>query len=245
MNNFGVDTSFEAIILAGGLGTRLASVTGGAPKVLADVGGRPFLSYLLDDLVTSGAARVILAVGHRSEEVISQFGSSYRTLPLSYVVERQLLGTGGAILNAMSALSGIDALVLNGDTWVRVDQRAMMIAHRKWPSELTMAIAPVQDVARFGAVEFSGSQITTFLEKGKSGPGFINAGLYALSREVFGTREPGDAFSFERDILEPRLLSRQSISAFQAEAGFIDIGIPEDYARAQYLIASLQKNQAS
>jgi CTP:molybdopterin cytidylyltransferase MocA len=168
MNNFGVDTSFEAIILAGGLGTRLASVTGGAPKVLADVGGRPFLSYLLDDLVTSGAARVILAVGHRSEEVISQFGSSYRTLPLSYVVERQLLGTGGAILNAMSALSGIDALVLNGDTWVRVDQRAMMIAHRKWPSELTMAIAPVQDVAR---LNFPVVRSPHFLKKASQGPG--------------------------------------------------------------------------
>jgi D-glycero-alpha-D-manno-heptose 1-phosphate guanylyltransferase len=225
----------QAILLAGGLGTRLRSVAPDRPKPMAPIDGRPFLAFLLDSLIDAGFASAVLAVGYRHEVIEQYFGDCYRNLPLYYSVEQEPLGTGGALRLALARTTAPEIFVINGDTYLELDYSAMRAAHQKARAELTVAVRQVPDAGRYGALDLAAGRIRGFFEKGRAGPGAINAGVYLLSRGLFDRYEPPPAFSFETDFLAPRVLALKPL-AFPADKRFIDIGIPEDYARARELL---------
>ena len=222
----------EAIVLAGGFGTRLRGVVDDVPKPLAPVAGRPFLAWLLDRLADRGMRRCILATGYLSEAIEQRIGARWQGMDIAYSVERAPLGTGGAIRLAANQLQGDAAHVLNGDTWLEYDPIALEAAARASQAPMAIALARVEDVARYGAVDIDRGHVTGFREKGETGPGWINAGCYYLDALAIATLPPLDAFSFEQDVLQPRVQAG-AVAAFTATAGFIDIGVPGDYALAQ------------
>ena len=226
----------EAIVLAGGFGTRLRGIVDDVPKPLAPVAGRPFLAWLLDRLAAGGMRRCILATGYLSDVIEQRIGARWQGMEIAYSVEPEPLGTGGAIRLAASRLQGDAAHVLNGDTWLEYDPVALEDTARAAGASMAIALARVDDVARYGAVDIDNGRVTGFREKGESGPGWINAGCYFLGADALAALPVRDAFSFEQDVLPPRVQER-AVAAFTATAGFIDIGVPEDYARAQLQFA--------
>jgi NDP-sugar pyrophosphorylase family protein len=226
----------RAIVLAGGFGTRLRSVVPDLPKPMAPVRGRPFLSYVLDRLVAAGFSEAILAVGYRHEVIEAHFGGDYRGLALRYATEYEPLGTGGAIQAAWRLAPSADVVVLNGDTFLEVDYRAMVDAHRTADAELTMAVREVPDAGRYGALALEAGRVRGFQEKGQHGPGWINAGVYVLAPRLRGRFPNQDAFSFEQDVLGAEVASLRPL-AFRTTGRFIDIGIPADYERADAVLA--------
>jgi len=229
----------EAIVLAGGLGTRLRSVVNDVPKPMAPVQGRPFLALVLDQLVDAGFRAAILAVGHRHEAIRASFGGGYRGLVLRYSVESEPLGTGGAMQLACLQASARDVFVLNGDTYLELDFHAMRDAHLHAAAQFSMAVCHVPDVARYGALELDDGIVRGFSEKGRSGPGWINGGTYLLGSELRARLPSDGAFSFEHDLLVPQVATIRPV-AFRASGRFIDIGVPEDHARAQTLFPLLR-----
>jgi D-glycero-alpha-D-manno-heptose 1-phosphate guanylyltransferase len=229
----------KAIVLAGGLGTRLASITSDIPKPMALVGSRPFLEYLLDYLIEQGIEETVLAVSYKWEVIQERFGSVYRGMPLKYSVEDEPLGTGGAIRQALDLLTDDEVVVLNGDTLFRVDLQGMVSAHSNAHATLSIALKRVTDSGRFGRVEvLADGVVTDFLEKSTVGPGWINGGVYILHRSLVSDFPLPARFSFELDLVEPNI-DRIQPRAFQSDAYFIDMGIPEDYQRAQREIGVL------
>ncbi|WP_411834129.1 nucleotidyltransferase family protein [Pseudoxanthomonas mexicana] len=226
----------EAIVLAGGFGTRLRSVVGEVPKPLAPVAGRPFLAWLLDRLAEAGMTHVVLATGYLAEQVESTLGEEWKGMALSHSVEPEPLGTGGAITLARARLRGTAAHVLNGDTWLRYSPAALAALVQAHGAGIGVALAQVPEVGRYGSVRLEGERILGFDEKGGSGPGHINAGCYYLAPDVLAGL-PGGRYSFETDILAP-LAAAGRIVGLKGGEGFIDIGVPEDYARAQILFGA-------
>ena len=222
----------EAIVLAGGLGTRLASRLNQIPKSMAPVAGRPFLEILLDRLHAAGCRRVVLSVGHRRDVIIQRFQDRYRGLAIDYAVEESPLGTGGAIRLALEHAHEASVLALNGDTYLDVDLSAVFEFHRASGRPLTMAVVRVDDTARYGGVLVDNQHVTGFVEKGRAGPGWINGGLYVFERSFSWPGELPSRFSFETDVLVPHVVQIQS-AAFLCEGYFLDIGVPEDFDRAQ------------
>ena len=223
----------KAIVLAGGLGTRLAHVTSDIPKPMAPIASRPFLEYLLDYLIEQGIEKTVLAVSYKWEVIQEYFGFEYRGMSLTYSVEDKPLGTGGAIRLAMESLADDDVVVLNGDTLFHVDLKGMANDHRSSGARLSMALKRVADSGRFGRVEVSADgEVTNFQEKSTGGPGWINGGVYMLNSELFTDFPMPEIFSFEQDLVEPNIYRIQP-RAFLSDAYFIDMGIPEDYERAQ------------
>jgi len=229
----------EAIILAGGLGTRLASRLDGIPKAMAPIGGRPFLEILLDKLQRGGCTRAILAVGHLHTAIQNHFGESFHGLPLDYVVEEVPLGTGGAIRKALQAASEEFVLVFNGDTFLQTDYADLLRVHAAIRPSLTMAITHQQNIARYGGVLVNEGRIVGYQEKGRSGPGWINAGVYVLPREMPWPPALPEKFSFEVDFLVPQT-APLAPAAFEVEGFFLDIGVPEDLDRAQREFADIE-----
>ena len=228
----------EAIILAGGLGTRLRSQLKQLPKSMAPVGGRPFLGILMDQLIGAGCERIILSVGYLRDIIIAAFSDNYRGIPLSYSTEEEPLGTGGAIRLALRQATEKSVLVLNGDTYLNADYRAALAYHAAAGGVITMAVTPVENTARYGGVVVEGDRITGFVEKGRTGPGWINAGAYVLSQDFPWRAELPERFSFENDIIAPELNELRP-AAFRCRGYFLDIGVPEDLERAQTELAGL------
>jgi D-glycero-alpha-D-manno-heptose 1-phosphate guanylyltransferase len=226
----------EAIVLAGGFGTRLRGVVDNVPKPMAPIQSRPFLAFVLDQLVDGGFRAVVLATGYLHDAIRSHFGYAYRGLLLAYSVESEPLGTGGAIRLACDHVKARDVFVLNGDTYLELDHRAMLDAHVDAAVELTLAACQVPDIARYGALDIVGGKVRGFHEKGPSGPGWINGGTYVLGPALRARMPERAAFSFEQDLLVPQAPSIQPL-AFPATGLFIDIGLPQDYARAQQLFS--------
>lgn len=230
----------EAIVLAGGLGTRLRGVIGDLPKPMAPVDGKPFLEYVLEALVREGITRVVLSVGYRHEAIRDRFGDAFGSLTLAYVVEDTPLGTGGAIRRSMKATTGDVSFVLNGDTFVDVDLGGMQAAHRAQRARVSMAVKHVDDVGRFGSLRIVDGIVTGFIEKGANGPGDINAGVYLLPNDLFDGHDLPDRFSFENDFLGP-FIDDLAPRACRARGPFIDIGVPDDYASAGAFFAALSR----
>lgn len=230
----------EAIVLAGGLGTRLRSAVPDLPKPMAPIGNRPFLSFVLDGLADAGFETAVLAVGYRSEAIREYFKDHYGALRIRYSIEDKALGTGGAIRLGLEKTVSRHVFVLNGDTYLELDYRAMYQAHMAARASITVAVRCVGDTARYGALEIGRGRVQGFVEKGRSGPGVINGGTYLVSRDLFARYALPEAFSLETDVLMPYVSELRPL-AFEAEGMFIDIGVPEDYARAREVLAQGQE----
>lgn len=222
----------KAILLAGGLGTRLKARVPDLPKPMAPVAGRPFLEYVLDRLVAGGVKEVILSVGYRADAIEAHFGVVYRGIVLRYAVETEPLGTGGAIVHALHGEGRAPVLVLNGDTFLQIDIAGLIRWYMEAPSLVAMVLKETPDVSRYGSVILDMDKVAGFAEKGRAGAGLINAGIYVLMPEVFDRPELSGKFSFEADVLQ-RYCSELKPRAFVTDGYFIDIGIPEDFDRAQ------------
>jgi D-glycero-alpha-D-manno-heptose 1-phosphate guanylyltransferase len=226
----------EAIVLAGGLGTRLASKLDGIPKAMAPVAGRPFLEILLRQLKREGCSRTLVSVGYLHEVIEKHFGTVFEEMRLDYVLEETPLGTGGAIRRALEAANTEFVIALNGDTFLDADYAAMLRFQAAERAAFTVAVTHQPDLARYGGVLLEGTRIVGYEEKGRSGPGWINAGAYVLSREMEWPAGLGERFSFERDFLAAET-ARLAPAAFKVDGFFLDIGVPEDLDRAQRELA--------
>jgi len=224
----------EVVILAGGQGTRLRSVVSDVPKCMAPVGGKPFLAYLLEGLQRYPVTHVVLSVGYLKEAVIDWVDARTWPFTVDYAVEDRPLGTGGGIRLALSKCRGNRVVVLNGDTLFNVDLDAL-----PFDAPVTVALKPMHGAGRYGTVELEGDLITAFHEKKPCGQGLINGGVYALDRSQLDLGLMPERFSFEEDILAP-LSEYGQVAGWVQEAYFIDIGVPEDYARAQLELPELQ-----
>jgi len=227
----------EAVVLAGGFGTRLRALVSDVPKPMAPVVGRPFLEIVLRGLARNGFHRVILAVGYMAETISSHFGSAFAGMSLAYQVEESPLGTGGAVRAALCECFEDHAFVFNGDTYLDLEVQQVEAQWRRHGDPIIVARA-VPDLARYGALLVEGGAVTGFLEKGAVGAGLINAGCYVLPRDILDKYPVGVAFSLEKDFLADSVVSRRFV-VFEARGLFIDIGVPEDYRRAQTLLAGL------
>lgn len=220
--------------MAGGFGTRLQGVVKDVPKPMAPVNGRPFLTYILDYLIDYNYAKVILSVGYLHEKIEEYFGNHYKSLEIDYAVETEPLGTGGGIAYAMSKCSTDHILVINGDTMFKVELSAFERFHEERQGLLSIVLREVEDVSRYGSVTIDDDNtIVHFAEKGATeGRGFINGGVYLIDQGLLDTYPQPVKFSFERDLME-KLYATEPFYAMPSDGYFIDIGIPEDYARAQ------------
>ena len=227
-----------AFVLCGGHGTRLRPVLSDRPKSMALISGTPFLQLLLDRLRCQGVSDVILGTGYMAEKIESCFGSGNDLgMRISYSREDEPLGTGGALKLAEPLISD-PVLVLNGDSYVEWNLNPMLGLFRTKDADIVVVLQAVADVTRYGSVALDhDGRITQFLEKGvRGGPGLINAGVYLLRKQIIRDLQTGGPISLERDVF-PRLLDR-GVYGLISTGFFIDIGIPDDFKRAQTLLAS-------
>ena len=220
----------EAIVLAGGFGTRLKHILHDVPKPMAPVRGVPFLEFVLENLLRFDVKRAVLATGYKSDIIEKYFGDSYKGMALVYSVETIPLGTGGAMRLALERCSEEDVVVLNGDTYFDVDLNAMMDVHRKNGLPVTVAVKQMRNFDRYGTVLSVEGLITRFDEKTKTEEGVINGGVYIVNRSTFEGMSDGP-LSFEKDYLE-KFVDEKRLGSFESEGYFIDIGVPEDYYKA-------------
>jgi D-glycero-alpha-D-manno-heptose 1-phosphate guanylyltransferase len=243
----------EALVLAGGFGTRLRAIVSEVPKPMAPVAGKPFLEHLLNGLAAKGLQRVVLSVGHMASSIVDHFGGRFGALSLDYAVETTPLGTGGAIALGLTRCHERAVLVLNGDTWLDLEMPALTAQWQRQAQPAPIIVArEVDDVSRYGSLQIEGGCVRRFVEKGGAGRGFINAGVYLLPRDFLAGRAPPAAstfsspgtatatapataftpFAIEADLLVGYVLTHRT-EAFVSRGEFVDIGVPEDYARAQ------------
>lgn len=223
----------EAIILAGGYGTRLKGAIPDGPKAMAPINGRPFLEYLLDYLDRWGLNHVVISVGYQQEKIIDHFGTGYKSLAIDYAKEDEPLGTGGAILNALLLVKGFSAFIFNGDTYFDVNLQRLDDFRRIKEADLCLAIRFEIDPGRFGLLEFdNNNRITGFFEKsGDVDEGYINGGVYILRKEYLLRFGLPRKFSFEKDFLQ-KYYTTEEFYGMRCFSYFRDIGIPEDYDKA-------------
>lgn len=234
MINASLPPNVPALILAGGLGSRLRPVLPTCQKVVAPVQGRPFLAYWLDRLCLEGPRNVVLCAGYQSESVRHQIGNSWGVLRIDYSVESTPLGTAGALRHALTSRTDSLVLALNGDSFCELDLSGFWRAHQASGFPAGIAVTQVPDAGRYGQVKIEPSgRLSGFQEKSPNiSNGWINAGIYLLPREWLMDLPPEQPWSLERDLLPSRIAS--GILGYRVEKGaFIDIGTPESYCQAQ------------
>lgn len=236
----------KAVLLVGGLGTRLRAVLPSAPKPLASLGDKSFLELPVRQLQRQGIRRLVMCTGYLAEQIEKEFGNgSAWNVEVEYSREQQPMGTGGALKLAERFLADAPyCVVMNGDSFLEVNFGKLVDFHKQHGGPITIAVVTVPNAQRYGTVLLDqNKRVTGFVEKtGKEAPGVINAGVYVFSREFLSQLPEGPA-SLERDIF-PRILD-QRVYAFESDGIFIDIGTPEDYARARAMCDRLEQAAAS
>jgi NDP-sugar pyrophosphorylase family protein len=235
----------KAVILAGGLGTRLRAVVSDRPKPMADAGGKPFLEYHLERLREQGYDQVVLCVGYMAGHIRDHFGDGRRWgVRVEYAVESEPLGTAGALANAAELVEGSEPFfLLNGDSWLDLDFRDLARRHRdhrqRDPDTAgSIVTVPVQDASAYGTLEVApDGRVLAFHEKGHSGPGRVNGGVYLLEPGVLGLIPQGRAVSIEKETFPLLLNRRQRLYGYPAAGFFVDIGTPEGYRLFQRRLA--------
>lgn len=228
----------EAIVLAGGLGTRLRSAVPDLPKCMAPVAGKPFLSYVIDYYAAQGIQEFIFSLGYMHESIEEYLDDHYSLIDRKYVIEEEPLGTGGAIKRACEHSMTKNVLVLNGDTLFKINLAELSSLHQLKTAECTLSLKPMNDFDRYGVVELNVDQtVKHFHEKKFYSAGTINGGVYVLDKERFLKKDFPEKFSFEKDYLEKEYKKGKLFGIVQ-EGYFIDIGIPEDFERAQRELAA-------
>jgi len=225
--------AIQALILVGGLGTRLRPVVGDTPKPMAAVGGRPFLEFLVRQLRRDGFRDVVLLTGHGATAVSEYFGTgSAWDLSIAYSREPGPLGTGGALRHALPRLSGPRFLVMNGDSFFDIDLAAVLAAHARATPEpvATLALVRSTETERFGSVEADADgTVTAFREKDESsGPGLVNAGVYVIERSMVEAIPDSRPVSLEREVFTE--LVGRGLHAREFGGAFVDMGVPDAYA---------------
>ena len=223
-----------AIILAGGLGTRLRSVLPDLPKPMAPVNGRPFLEHLMDYWIHQGVDTFVLSVGYKKEVIIDHFGSSYRSVPVHYSVEDVPLGTGGALLLAARGLTE-PLLVLNGDTFFEVSLNELASFHKSKSADLSLSLFSTDYQQRFGGVELDESGALNSLSGESLGPQTLaNGGTYFMCPKLLTNAgcATGEACSLEKDLIPKFLAQGRKVFGTPLAGRFIDIGIPSDFMKA-------------
>jgi D-glycero-alpha-D-manno-heptose 1-phosphate guanylyltransferase len=231
-----------AAILAGGLGTRLRSRIADRPKVLAPVHGRPYLSYLLEQLAAAGVRRVVLLTGYLADQIRSVFGDTYAGLHLTYSQEPSPLGTAGALRAARPHLSSPSVLLLNGDSYCAASLPDFWAFHQRQCADLSLVLTRVEDCSRYGRVHVADDgRILHFEEKNQAGDaGWVNAGIYLLQRSLIEDIPADGPASLERDLF-PVWAAGKRCCGFPSWAQFLDIGTPESYARAAVFFAPVSQ----
>lgn len=223
----------EAIILAGGLGTRLKKRVAELPKSMAPINGVPFLKYQLNYLAQYEIKIVYLAVGHLSAVITDFFGDSYQGMKINYVFEKKPLGTGGAILQALNETKTEEILILNGDTLFQIELNNYYKSHKETKADFSMALKPLKDFERYGVVKLNNDKkVIGFKEKQFQKEGIINGGVYILNKSILDSYSFPHKFSFEKEFLESKF-SELNFNGYSSENYFLDIGIPSDYDQAQ------------
>lgn len=237
INNF----PHEVLILAGGRGTRLSGLISDLPKPMAPINGKPFLYHLMADLRNKGIEHFVLSVGYKHEIIKDYFGDEFMEAKISYAIEKEPLGTGGAIKHASHFCTENTFWVINGDTFVDINLESFY--HDCTNMDLSIALLEMNYIDRFGTVKTDGNYIIKFEEKKYVKRGLINAGLYLLSKSFIAKHFPQvSCFSFEKDIME-KIVKDINIGYYKSTSAFIDIGIPDDYFKAQKLFTN--KSQIS
>ncbi len=227
-----------AIILAGGLGSRLKNVLKGLPKPMAPIRDRPFLEYQMDFWISQGITRFILSVGHLNHIIIDHFGHSYNKASIDYIVEDELLGTGGALLLASQGLTET-FLVLNGDTFFEVNLNNLTVFHNKKKSEVTLSIFKSNHLNRYMGVNLKNdSEILSLQFKGSEPTALVNGGVYLVSPTALSrfNKKTFKKSSLENDLLPKFISLCGCLYGFESSGKFIDIGVPKDYYRAQKIL---------
>jgi len=230
----------DVVILAGGLGKRLHSVTGGSQKVLVKIGDKPFLEILIDYIASQGGKRFILCVGHGSDDVEMYFKDKYKDREIVFSREDSPLGTGGAIKQGSVHVKTEQFLAMNGDCFCVIDYNKFIAFHQKNKAKASLAVTLMNDARDYGTIEISPSgTIEAFKEKlPQARSAFINTGTYCFDRQVFSLVENPSKFSIELDFF-PHLVGK-GFWAFEVENRFIDIGTPERYSWAQEHLKALK-----
>lgn len=225
----------KAIVLAGGFGTRLQSVVSDRPKPMALINGKPFLTYLFAWLQQGPVEEIVLSVGYMADSIIDYFGTNYQGIKITYNIEDKPLGTGGAILSSLKYIQDNLFMVINGDTFFPINIPRFLEQNSITPSDIAMALKELPDISRYGSVKIDSDQnILSFEEKkGLHSTGNINGGVYLLNKKVFESGSLPSSFSFEKQILEKKQFK---MKGFIFDDPFIDIGIPEDYLKAQTIL---------
>lgn len=222
----------DTIILAGGLGTRLKSVIHDIPKPMAPIAGKPFLYRLLSYISKFNPSKIVLSTGYLSSNIEQYFGYSFNDIPILYSIEHEPLGTGGAIKKSLNYCNTDNCLILNGDTFFKIDYNELLKFHNSNKSDFTIALKDIEKPERYGTVETNEGNIIAFKEKNKElKNGLINAGIYLLSKSTIKYFPTEEKFSFEKDFLEKNI-EKLKIKAWVTDEYFIDIGIPEDLKKA-------------
>lgn len=223
----------ECIVIAGGLGTRLSPVWNATPKVLAPVNGFPFLYYLLKYLKEQKITRLVFALGFKSEIVEEWLRSNPVGLDIILSIEDNPLGTGGAIRKALDYCQTEDIFYINGDTFFNVDFSLLESRYHQMLKKVCIAIKPMKNPFRYGTVELVDSvNVRSFKEKAEIGYGFVNGGVGVFSKSFLIEFTKMEVFSFEKDFLEV-IAPLGFLGAVEFNEYFIDIGVPEDYQKAQ------------
>lgn len=227
----------EAIILAGGFGTRLRAVVPDLPKPMALISGRPFLEILLSSLAQKGFKRIVLSLGFMADKVVAHFGNQFSGMEIVYEVEDAPLGTGGAVRQALSHCNEDHVFVFNGDTYLDLEVADVEAYWQEHHVPIIVA-REVPDTTRYGRLNTEKERVIGFSEKGMAGAGLINAGCYVLPIAILDDLALGQSFSIETDFLA-KTVGVLRIDLFVTNGHFIDIGVPEDYERAQYELAGI------
>ncbi len=223
---------YEAIILAGGLGTRLRSVVHEVPKVMAPVAGKPFLHYIITKLIKEKVTRIILATGYKHEIIREFISNSDYQADFIFSIEQEPLGTGGGIKLALESAIQQNIFIVNGDSYFNCRLADLIQLHHKSEGDISLALKPMQKFDRYGTVELEGDRIIHFNEKKYCEEGLINAGVYISRRSIFNELDLPEKFSMEKEVFEAET-DTLKIMGFPFTDYFIDIGIPEDYEKAQ------------
>lgn len=227
-----------AIILAGGLGTRLRSAVPDVPKPMARIHDKPFLVYLMNYWIKQGVSRFVLSIGYQGEVIMDYFGTNYRDIPINYAIEKEPLGTGGGLLLAAKNLNE-PFLVLNGDTFSEVDLDQLQRFHAERKSDWTFTLFRTDEVERYMGIEVAVDGRIITLKSGTSQPGrMANSGVYLLNPSVL-RKVPfidGSKLSLEDDMLPSLVTAGAMFYGLESTGMFIDIGIPDDYFRANDIL---------
>ncbi len=225
--------SSEAIILAGGKGTRLKEVVADLPKPMASINEKPFLEYLINYLEQNGIKHIILSVGYKAEVIQNYFGTNFNSIKISYAVENEPLGTGGGIYLAMQQAKEEQVFIVNGDTLFNIELQKLAQLHQQKTAALSIALRKVTDGSRYGSVVIDEkNKIKAFREKNENAKNvLINGGTYLIDKDLFLNINFPKIFSFEKDFLEKYL--KTGFFGYEFNNYFIDIGLPSTYQQAQ------------